>query len=77
MIDQPEMKEVKGYTLIERIGAGGFGAVYRAKQATVGREVAMKIILPSYANNSEFIRRFEFRSPYDCAIGAPAHHTID
>jgi WD40 repeat protein/serine/threonine protein kinase len=50
---------LKGYTLEERIGHGGFGAVYRAKQPTVGREVAVKIILPSYANNPDFIRRFE------------------
>jgi WD40 repeat protein/DNA-binding CsgD family transcriptional regulator len=50
---------VKGYQLEERIGNGGFGAVYRAKQTTIGREVAIKIILPSYANNPDFIRRFE------------------
>jgi WD40 repeat protein/serine/threonine protein kinase len=50
---------IKGYELREEIGAGGFGAVYRAYQAAVGREVAMKIILPQYANNPEFIRRFE------------------
>ena len=50
---------VKGYELRERIGAGGFGAVYRAQQTTVGREVAMKIILPGFANQPDFIRRFE------------------
>ena len=50
---------IKGYELREEIGAGGFGAVYRAYQSTVGREVAMKIILPEYANNADFIRRFE------------------
>lgn len=52
-------KLLKGYKLEERIGNGGFGAVYRAKQPTVGREVAVKIILPGYANNPDFIRRFE------------------
>jgi serine/threonine protein kinase len=36
---------IKGYELQERIGTGGFGAVYRAVQSTVGREVAVKIIL--------------------------------
>ena len=50
---------LKGYELRERIGTGGFGAVYRAFQSTVGREVAIKIILPSHANKPEFIRRFE------------------
>jgi WD40 repeat protein/serine/threonine protein kinase len=50
---------VKGYELRERIGAGGFGAVYKAYQSTIGREVAMKIILPRFANHPDFIRRFE------------------
>lgn len=54
-----EHKMLKGYRLEERIGAGGFGAVYRAKQSTIDREVAIKIILPSLANNPDFIRRFE------------------
>lgn len=50
---------LKGYRLTERIGAGGFGAVYRADQSTIGREVAIKVILPGYANRPEFIRRFD------------------
>lgn len=50
---------LKDYHLEERIGSGGFGAVYRARQTTINREVAVKIILPGYANNPDFIRRFE------------------
>jgi WD40 repeat protein/serine/threonine protein kinase len=50
---------IKGYELQERIGSGGFGAVYKANQTTVGREVAIKIILPGFANRPDFIRRFE------------------
>jgi WD40 repeat protein/serine/threonine protein kinase len=50
---------IKGYELQERIGTGGFGAVYRAYQSTVGREVAVKVILPGFANQPNFIRRFE------------------
>ncbi len=50
---------IKGYELQERIGAGGFGAVYRAYQPLVARDVAIKIILPRYANHPDFIRRFE------------------
>ena len=52
-------QSIKGYQLKERIGTGGFGVVYRAYQSTVGREVAIKVILPSLANQPEFIRRFE------------------
>ena len=41
-------QSIKGYDLQERIGSGGFGAVYRAQQSSVGREVAIKIILPRF-----------------------------
>lgn len=50
---------IKGYELRDRSGAGGFGAVYKAHQSTVGREVAIKIILPHFSNHPDFIRRFE------------------
>lgn len=52
-------ESIKGYQLLNRIGSGGFGAVYRAYQTTLGREVAIKVILPGLANRPEFIRRFE------------------
>ena len=53
---------VKGYELRERIGSGGFGVVHRAYQSTVGREVAIKLILPHFAKHPDFIRRFETES---------------
>ncbi|MDX1415507.1 MAG: protein kinase, partial [Candidatus Promineifilaceae bacterium] len=50
---------VRGYELHEQIGAGQYGAVYRAIQPGVGREVAVKVIRSQYADRLEFIRRFE------------------
>src|SRR5512147_2230595 len=52
-------RAIRGYALAERIGMGGMGSVYRAVQPNVEREVAVKIILPAYANHPDFIRRFE------------------
>ncbi len=52
-------RAIRGYALAERIGKGGMGSVYRAVQPNVEREVAIKIILPVYANHPDFIRRFE------------------
>ena len=52
-------RAIRGYALAERIGMGGFGSVYRAVQPNVEREVAVKIILPAFANHPDFIRRFE------------------
>ncbi|MGD8753991.1 MAG: protein kinase, partial [Anaerolineales bacterium] len=58
-IIHPNLQTIRGYELRERIGAGGFGVVYRAYQAAVDREVAIKVILPEYANHPDFIRSFE------------------
>jgi WD40 repeat protein/serine/threonine protein kinase/DNA-binding XRE family transcriptional regulator len=52
-------RAIRGYQLGERIGSGGFGAVYRAVQPQIERDVAVKIILPRFADQPEFIRRFE------------------
>jgi WD40 repeat protein/transcriptional regulator with XRE-family HTH domain len=52
-------RAIRGYALSEKIGSGGMGVVYRATQPIVEREVAIKIILPAFANHLDFIRRFE------------------
>ena len=52
-------KLINGYEFRERVGAGGFGIVYRALQPALGREVAIKVILPEHANHPDFARRFE------------------
>ncbi len=55
---------LKGYELKQIIGRGGFGAVYRAYQPLVERDVAIKIILPEYANHPNFVRRFETEAQF-------------
>ncbi|GIK64644.1 MAG: hypothetical protein BroJett018_24380 [Chloroflexota bacterium] len=55
-------KTVKGYELRDLIGQGSFGAVYQAFQPAIQREVAVKIILPKYANHPDFIRNFEYEA---------------
>ncbi len=50
---------LRGFRLLERVGEGSFGVVHRALQPQVGREVAVKVVRPSLANDPEFIRRFE------------------
>ncbi|MCD4687312.1 MAG: serine/threonine protein kinase, partial [Anaerolineae bacterium] len=59
MMDDLSGHTVKGYDIGESIGTGSFGVVYRAVQPSVGREVAIKIILPAFANQPDFVRRFE------------------
>jgi WD40 repeat protein len=52
-------QSIKGYELQERIGAGGFGVVYRAHQPLIKREIAIKVVMPEYVNDPNFVRRFE------------------
>jgi WD40 repeat protein/DNA-binding SARP family transcriptional activator/tRNA A-37 threonylcarbamoyl transferase component Bud32 len=52
-------RPLRGFRLLERLGEGSFGVVHRAVQSQIGREVAIKVIRPALANDSQFIRRFE------------------
>lgn len=46
------------YTVLEKLGSGGMGAVYRAEQHSVSREVAIKVINASLISDPEVIKRF-------------------
>jgi serine/threonine-protein kinase len=51
--------EIPGYQIIDRLGKGSMGMVYRAKQTSVDRIVALKVLLDQLAQNKEFIKRFD------------------
>jgi serine/threonine-protein kinase len=51
--------QIPGYQVIQKIGKGSMGIVYKAKQVSVDRVVAIKILLDTLAQNKEFIKRFE------------------
>ena len=46
------------FTILEKLGEGGMGAVYRGMQHSVGREVAIKVVSPHLVSNAEVIKRF-------------------
>ncbi|MFH9354510.1 serine/threonine-protein kinase, partial [Kitasatospora sp. NPDC017646] len=50
-------REIGGYLLEGRLGAGGMGVVYRARSVS-GRQVAVKVIRPELAADAEFRARF-------------------
>lgn len=64
------------YTLTERVGLGGMAEVYRAKDNVLGRTVAVKVMLPQYAADPTFTKRFRqeaasaanLQSPYIVSI---------
>lgn len=51
--------EIPGYQILDRLGKGSMGAVFKAKQLSVDRVVAIKVLLDQLARNVDFIQRFD------------------
>ena len=52
-------RELDGrFTIIEKLGQGGMGAVYRARQHSVSREVAVKVLSSALVSDATSIKRF-------------------
>jgi serine/threonine protein kinase/Tol biopolymer transport system component len=60
------------YRIVEKIGAGGMGEVYRALDDRLGREVAIKVLKPALANDQDRLRRFELEARSAAALSHPS-----
>ncbi|HYF48689.1 MAG TPA: FHA domain-containing serine/threonine-protein kinase [Planctomycetota bacterium] len=51
-------KKLGGYQVLNRIGVGGMGEVYKATQLSLTREVALKVLSPDLVKDRAFVERF-------------------
>ena len=52
-------KTLAHYKIVEKIGAGGMGEVYRATDSKLGRDVALKMLPAAFAQDAERMARFQ------------------
>jgi serine/threonine protein kinase len=61
------------YQILEKVGAGGMGSVYKAYQPALGRYVAIKVLPPQTAGDPSFAERFALEAR---AVGKLRHPNI-
>ena len=59
------------YQVQDKIGAGGMATVYRGLDEVLGRTVAIKTMLPQYANDPSFAARFKQEAQAAAALQSP------
>jgi len=59
------------YEIAESIGAGGMRQVYRARDTELGRDVAVKVLPDSFANDANRVARFEQEAKTLAALNHP------
>jgi len=69
-------QEVDGYRILEVLGRGGMGVVYRAENLSLGRIEALKVIAPALVQDAQFLRRFRMEAQALAQIHHPNIVTV-
>jgi serine/threonine protein kinase/WD40 repeat protein len=64
-------KVIGHYRVLDKIGSGAMGEVFRARDERLGRDVAIKLIRPASSNNPDHLRRFELEARAAAALNHP------
>jgi len=65
------MEALGKYTILETIGKGGFGTVYRAQDRSLDRFVALKVLHPNMAADVDFLERFRLEAKISARFRHP------
>jgi serine/threonine protein kinase/WD40 repeat protein len=69
-------QKLQHYEIVAKIGEGGMGEVYRARDTQLGRDVAIKILPAAVAANPDRLRRFEQEARAAGALNHPSIVTV-
>src|SRR5215472_16325111 len=64
------------YTIVSKIGEGGMGEVWRARDTRLAREVAIKILPAKLSNDQDRLKRFEQEARATSALNHPNILTV-